>query len=67
MLYIPEGCAHGYQTLEEETEMYYMTSAFYAPALARGIRFNDPAFNIQWPLPATMVSQQDLDWPIMKR
>ena len=66
-LYIPEGFAHGYQTLEDETEMYYMTSAFYTPDAVRGVRFDDPAFGIQWQLPAAMVSQQDLKWPLVKR
>jgi dTDP-4-dehydrorhamnose 3,5-epimerase len=65
MLYVPQGCAHGYQTLEDETEMYYMTSEFYAPSAARGVRFDDPAFGIQWPLDATAVSDQDRNWPIV--
>jgi dTDP-4-dehydrorhamnose 3,5-epimerase len=67
MLYVPENCAHGYQTLEECTEMYYMTSAFYAPSAARGVRFDDPAFAIEWPLPATVVSEQDRSWPLFER
>jgi dTDP-4-dehydrorhamnose 3,5-epimerase len=64
MLYVPEQCAHGYQTLEDETEMYYMASQFYAPASARGVRYDDPAFNILWPLAVTMVSDQDRNWPL---
>jgi dTDP-4-dehydrorhamnose 3,5-epimerase len=67
MLFVPEGCAHGYQTLEEGTEMYYMASEFYTPAVARGVRFNDPVFNIQWPLPATAMSEQDRNWPLLER
>jgi dTDP-4-dehydrorhamnose 3,5-epimerase len=67
MMYVPEHCAHGYQTLEDETEMYYMTSAFYTPDAVRGVRFDDPAFGIQWPLPSGMVSDQDLKWPLVKR
>jgi len=67
MLYVPENCAHGYQTLDEETEIYYMTSAFYAPASVCGVRFNDPAFKIDWPLAATGVSEQDLTWPLVER
>ena len=63
MMFLPEGCAHGYQTLEENTEMYYMTSEFYTPDAARGVRFDDPAFNIHWPLTASIVSKQDLTWP----
>jgi len=67
MLYIPENCAHGYQTLEECTEMYYMASAFYTPGAVRGVRFDDPAFGIQWPLAATVVSEQDRSWPLFER
>jgi dTDP-4-dehydrorhamnose 3,5-epimerase len=63
MLYVPERCAHGYQTLEENTEMYYMTSAFYTPSVVRGVRFDDPAFGIKWPLVPTAVSEQDRNWP----
>jgi dTDP-4-dehydrorhamnose 3,5-epimerase len=64
MLYIPEYCAHGYQTLEDETEMHYMASEFYTPSAVRGLRYDDPAFNIQWPLTATVVSEQDRNWPL---
>jgi dTDP-4-dehydrorhamnose 3,5-epimerase len=67
MLYVPENCAHGYQTLEEATEMYYMTSAFYTPSAARGVRYDDPAFGIQWPLVVTAVSEQDRNWPLCER
>jgi dTDP-4-dehydrorhamnose 3,5-epimerase len=66
MLYVPENCAHGYQTLEEDTEMYYMTSAFYEPAAVRGVRFDDPAFNIRWPLAASVVSGQDRNWALVQ-
>jgi len=67
MLYVPEGCAHGYQTLEEDTEIYYLTSAFYAPDRVRGVRFDDPVFAIAWPLAAAVVSAQDLNWPFVER
>lgn len=67
MLYVPEMCAHGYQTLEDDTEMHYMTSAFYTPAAARGIRFDDPAFGIEWPLPVASISEQDRNWPLLSR
>lgn len=67
MLYVPERCAHGYQTLEDSTEMYYMTSQFYAPEAARGVRFDDPAFGIQWPLEPTAISEQDRNWPLVER
>jgi dTDP-4-dehydrorhamnose 3,5-epimerase len=66
MLYVPGNCAHGYQTLEECTEMYYMTSAFYTPGAVRGVRFDDPAFHIEWPLPAIAVSEQDRSWPLFE-
>jgi len=67
MLYVPEMCAHGYQTLEDGTEMHYMTSAFYTPVAARGVRFDDPAFCIEWPLPVASVSDQDRGWPLLVR
>ena len=66
MLYVPEHCAHGYQTLEEDTEIYYMTSAFYEPAAVRGVRFDDPAFNIRWPLATATVSEQDRNWALVR-
>jgi dTDP-4-dehydrorhamnose 3,5-epimerase len=65
MLYVPEHCAHGYQTLEENTEMHYMTSAFYTPSAVCGVRFDDPTFHIKWPLVATVVSDQDRNWPLV--
>jgi len=67
MLYVPEHCAHGYQTLEECTEIYYMASGFYSPGSVRGVRFDDPAFAIQWPVVATVVSEQDRNWPLVER
>jgi dTDP-4-dehydrorhamnose 3,5-epimerase len=63
MVYVPEGCAHGYQTLADNTEMYYQTSQFYAPELARGVRYDDAAFRIHWPLPVTDISAADRSWP----
>jgi dTDP-4-dehydrorhamnose 3,5-epimerase len=66
MLYVPELCAHGYQTLEDHTEMHYMASAFYAPSCARGARFDDPAYRIRWPLAVTAISEQDLHWPLAR-
>ena len=49
MLYVPAKFAHGFQTLEDQTEVTYQTSAYYAPEHGRGVRWNDPAFNISWP------------------
>jgi dTDP-4-dehydrorhamnose 3,5-epimerase len=63
MLYVPAGCAHGYQTLTDNTEMYYQTSEDYTPELARGVRYDDPAFGIAWPLPVTSISDTDRSWP----
>jgi dTDP-4-dehydrorhamnose 3,5-epimerase len=66
MLYVPEQCAHGYQTLEDSSEVLYQTSAFYAPETVRGLRFDDPSVGIAWPLPASDVSEQDRRWPFLK-
>jgi dTDP-4-dehydrorhamnose 3,5-epimerase len=63
MLYAPEGCAHGYLTLEDDSEVIYFTSACYAPESVRGIRFDDPAFALEWPAPVRVVSDQDRGWP----
>jgi dTDP-4-dehydrorhamnose 3,5-epimerase len=63
-LYIPVGCAHGYQTLEEESEVEYQISAAYSPDLARGILWDDPAFAIAWPVePQRRVSVRDSSFP----
>jgi dTDP-4-dehydrorhamnose 3,5-epimerase len=66
MLYVPEGCAHGCQSLEDDTEIHYMTSAMYSPDDARGVRFDDPCLGIRWPLPVTALSDQDRSWPLIK-
>lgn len=63
MLYVPPLCAHGYQTLEDESEIYYLTSALYAPDAVRGLRFDDPTVAIRWPLPPVALSDQDSRWP----
>ncbi len=67
MLYAPEGCAHGYLTLADNTEAYYMTSSLYAPDAARGVRYNDPAFAIAWPEPVAVISDADSRWPDYRR
>jgi dTDP-4-dehydrorhamnose 3,5-epimerase len=67
MLYVPENCAHGYQSLEEYTEIFYMTSGFYTASAVRGVRFDDPMFSIRWPLNVTMVSEQDRNWPLIEQ
>ncbi len=62
-LYVPAGLAHGFQTLLPDTEVGYLISAFYAPAAAVGIRHDDPAFAIAWPLPVADISPKDRAWP----
>lgn len=66
MLYVPEGFAHGFLTLEDNTEVFYQMSEFYAPAYARGVRWNDPAFGIQWPIPVQVISERDASYPDFK-
>jgi dTDP-4-dehydrorhamnose 3,5-epimerase len=63
MLYVPSGCAHGYLTLEDDTEVVYTTSAAYAPGSARGVRHDDPRFGIEWPGPIRVISEADRSWP----
>jgi dTDP-4-dehydrorhamnose 3,5-epimerase len=59
MIYVPEGCAHGFLTLEDETEVFYQMSEFYSPELARGIRWDDSAFRIVWPEKIEVISERD--------
>jgi len=62
-LYIPEGFAHGFQTLEEDTYAFYQVTEFYTPDAERGIRWNDPAFNIDWPIKENIIiSKKDKSW-----
>lgn len=63
MLYVPEGFAHGYQTLVDNSEVFYQVSAFYAPGSERGVRFDDPAFGIAWPLEVSAISAKDRQHP----
>lgn len=63
MLYIPSGCAHGFQTLEDHTEVFYQMSGVFNAESGRGVRWNDPAFGIQWPLDLTVISPRDRDYP----
>ena len=65
MLYIPTGFAHGFQTLENNTEVFYQMSKFYCPDASRGIRWNDPKINIQWPLPNPILSDKDAQYPLL--
>ncbi len=63
MLYVPEGFAHGFQTLEDDTEVFYQISEFYSPEHARGVRWNDPAFGIDWPPDEPILSDRDRAYP----
>lgn len=63
MLYAPEGCAHGFLTLEDETEVFYQMSEFYQPSAARGVRWDDPAFGIEWPADVLVISDRDRLYP----
>jgi dTDP-4-dehydrorhamnose 3,5-epimerase len=63
MLYIPEGCAHGFQTLAADAELLYLMSEFYSPEHACGVRYNDRAFDIRWPLAVASISDTDRTWP----
>ena len=63
MFYIPEGFAHGFLTLEDNTEVSYQMSEFYAPESAKGVRWNDPSFGIEWPVDVTVMSEKDTQYP----
>jgi dTDP-4-dehydrorhamnose 3,5-epimerase len=65
-LYIPKMFAHGFQALEDGTEVFYQMSEFYAPKSARGLRYDDPKLGIKWPLPAASISDQDQSWALLK-
>jgi dTDP-4-dehydrorhamnose 3,5-epimerase len=62
-LYVPRGCAHGFQTLEDGTAALYDVSAPYTPDAEGGVRFDDPAFGVEWPLPVELISDKDRSWP----
>lgn len=61
-IYIPAGFAHGFQTLSDEAEVSYLISTPYRPESASGVRYDDPAFDITWPLPIAAISEKDLGW-----
>jgi dTDP-4-dehydrorhamnose 3,5-epimerase len=63
MLYVPEGFAHGYQTLMDNIETFYQVSQFYSPESERGLRYDDPAFGIEWPIDVQVISDKDKSWP----
>jgi dTDP-4-dehydrorhamnose 3,5-epimerase len=63
MVYIPDGCAHGFLTLTDGADVFYQMSEFYKPEAARGVRWNDPAFGIHWPTDVKVISERDRTYP----
>ena len=63
MLYVPEGFAHGFQAVEDNSEVFYQMSEYYAPQHARGVRWNDPAFGIDWPIIEPIMVDRDRNYP----
>ncbi len=66
MLLLPKGCAHGFQTLEENAVVEYFVTEYYAPEFENGIRYNDPRFGIAWPIKDAVLSEKDANWPDFK-
>lgn len=62
-LYVPKGFAHGFQTLADDTHVFYLISAFFTPEASTGVAHDDAAFGISWPLPITTISEKDQNWP----
>ncbi|MBW2342002.1 MAG: dTDP-4-dehydrorhamnose 3,5-epimerase [Deltaproteobacteria bacterium] len=66
MVYVPEGFAHGYQTLEDNAEVFYHVSQFYHPDSERGLRWDDPSLGIEWPLPVKTISKKDATYKFLE-
>ena len=66
MVYVPKGCAHGFMTMKPDTEIMYMVSASYSPEAEAGIRYDDPLFNIDWPMVPVEISDKDAGYPIYR-
>ncbi len=66
-VYIPPGCAHGFQTLADDTDLFYQMTDFYAPDLGDGLRWNDPALGIDWPLSDPVMNDRDREYPDLDR
>jgi dTDP-4-dehydrorhamnose 3,5-epimerase len=64
-IFVPSGVAHGYQTLVDDVDVFYMTDQYYAPGMERGVRYSDPALGIQWPQEAHGVAPRDREWPLL--
>jgi dTDP-4-dehydrorhamnose 3,5-epimerase len=67
MMYVPEGFAHGFQVLEENTELLYSHTEFYSPEHEGGVRYDDPVINISWPLEVTDISEKDQSHPLLSK
>jgi len=67
ILVIPPGCAHGFLTLEDRTEVFYQMSAYYSPKHAAGVRWNDPAFGVRWPSEVVVIADRDRNYPDFNR
>ncbi|HEY5892211.1 MAG TPA: dTDP-4-dehydrorhamnose 3,5-epimerase [Chthoniobacterales bacterium] len=65
-IYVPEMFAHGNQALTDGAELFYLVSEYYTPEMERGVRHDDPALNIEWPLPVSVISEKDKSWPSLK-
>lgn len=65
MMYVPQGCAHGYQSLEENTLIHYMVNSFYEPSFEGGLYYDDPLIKIKWPLPISDISEKDKSWKLL--
>jgi len=65
MIYVPEGFAHGFQTLEDYSELIYHHTAFYTPGVEGGMKFDDPKLAIDWPLPLSVLSDKDQNQPLL--
>lgn len=63
MIYVPPGCAHGYQTLVDDARLAYYIGSYYEPSASRGVRYDDPTFSIEWPLPISLISDRDKGYP----
>lgn len=64
-MYIPKGCAHGFQILADDSRVLYFMSEFYSPENYSGVRWDDPRFNIDWPIKKPILSVQDQNWPLL--
>lgn len=67
MLYIPEGFAHGFETLQNDTEVFYQVSEYHSPENTRGVRYDDPVFGIKWPVPVSTIVERDRSYPDFER